>query len=165
MNPIRLALVAMLALGPAAIAAGKLTDSDILNKIHAINQEEIAAAQLAQKTSQDGKVLQFAGEMITDHTAADGQVSALAQKKGIALTDNSNKPNPLATMNGVDFDRAYAKAMASGHGDALKFLAKADAEAKDADVKALVEKLQPTVSHHEKMAEGLGKKLQASNTP
>ena len=72
-------------------------------------------------------------------------------------------PDPLAQMVGVDFDKGYANKMVKDHQEALDFLARADTQTGDADVKALVEKLQPTVQHHEKMAEKLQSKLVANN--
>ena len=163
MNPLRSALFAVFAFGPVAAFAAPLTDADILNKIHSIDQGEISAAALAQKSSVNKDVKKFAAKMTKEHASADNDVAALAQKKGIVLADVAPSSDPLALMSGADFDRGYANKMVQGHDDALKFLAEADAATSDADVKKLVEKLQPTVAHHEKMAKKLQSKLGASN--
>jgi putative membrane protein len=162
MNPIRSAAFAVFALGPAA-AFADLSDADILNKIHSIDQTEISAAAQARKTSSNPKVKKFAARMTRDHGKVDSDVQALAQKKGITLADATPSANPLAATSGADFDRDYASEMVSGHKQALDFLAQADAQTQDPDIKKLVEKLQPAVAHHEKMAEQLQTSLKSSD--
>jgi len=165
MNPIRSALLALLAFGPAAAFAQPLSDADILNKIHSIDRNEIAAAELARSKSSDEQVKKFARAMMRDHAKADAQVAELAKKKGIALDEAKPSADPLADMSGVDFDRGYANKMVKGHEEALAFLAQAEVQTSDAAVKKLVEKLQPAVAHHKKMAEKMEAKLGASDTP
>jgi len=163
MNPFRSALFATLLFFPAA-AFAQLSDSDILNKLHSIDRAEIAAAGLVAGRSENGAVAKFAKTMIREHGKADESVVALAKKKGVLLIEATPAPDPLAQMRGVEFDRTYASAMVTGHEAAITFLIQADAQAKDAEVKKLVEKLQPVVEHHKKMAARLQSKfLSAQN--
>jgi len=159
MNSLRSALFAALAFGPAAAFAAPPTDAEILNKIHAINEAEIGAGNLANSKSANKDVKKFAAKMVAQHSAVDNKLAELAKAKTIALTDQTPPPDPLAVQTGVDFDRGYAKKMVSGHDDALKFLAQADAQTQDKDIKAFIEKIQPDVAHHKQMAEKLQKKL------
>jgi putative membrane protein len=65
----------------------------------------------------------------------------------------------LKQLSGSAFDKAYvSKAGVQDHVKVHAALKKDIADTKDADVKALVNKLEPIVAHHEAMA----KKLDAS---
>jgi putative membrane protein len=164
MNSLRSALFAALAFGPAAAFATPPTDAEILNKIHAINEAEISAGNLASTKSENKAVKMFAKDMVAKHSEADNKLADLAKAKTIALTDQTPPPDPLSAQTGVDFDRGYARKMVAGHDDALKFLATADAATQDREIKKFIEKIQPEVAHHKKMAEKLEKKLGPSKS-
>jgi putative membrane protein len=81
-------------------------------------------------------------------------VQELARNKNVTLpTEPDAKHRAMAdklnSLTGDAFGRAYLSgAGVSDHQAAHKALAQADKRAKDPDVKALVEKLQPVVDHH-----------------
>jgi putative membrane protein len=163
MNPIRAAAFAALALGPTA-AFAEMSSSDILNKLHSIDQQELKAADLAKTKATNKKVQKFASKMTTDHNKAEQKVIALAQQKGVTLTDDTSTTDTLSSMSGADFDRGYIDEMVKGHTDALSFLIDADSSATDPDVKKLVESLKSSVAHHKKMAEQLKTSLDAGKS-
>src|SRR5438477_11246046 len=67
------------------------TPQMILQKLHMANLEEIEMGKLAEQNGTD-RVKSYAKTLQTDHTAADGQVKALAQKKNITLSASPKNP-------------------------------------------------------------------------
>jgi putative membrane protein len=125
------------------------------------NISEIEVAKLAQSKSKNDEVLNFARQMIDDHTKALDQLQQLAQQKGVQLpTEPDSKHKALAkrlgAMSGDAFDREYlSKAGLSDHSQAHKLVARVKAHAHDADLKQLATNLQPGIDHHLQMAKEL----------
>jgi putative membrane protein len=159
------------AAGDAAMGKDQFTPELVLNKIHAINMEEIAGGKLA-KTNGDKMVLGYAERMIKDHTQADKDLMTLAEKKNVTVHDPMAAPNlpqaekdklaqdkammdQMKTQKGAAFDHGYLTMMSKGHGEALDFLKQAQDNLQDNDVKRFVAKLEPVVTEHKKMADGL----------
>ena len=138
---------------PAAPALSK-ADQSIVDGMARANIAEIEAAKLALSKSQSADVKAFAQQMIDDHTKALGNVTSLAQNKGVNLpTEPDAKHKAMAAklgkLSGAAFDKAYmAQAGVDDHGKVLAALKKDQAKAKDPDVKALAAKMLPTVEQH-----------------
>ena len=137
--------------GTGTVAA---TDKDLMRKLAFANTSEIATANLALKKSSNASVKAFAQHMIDDHTKAGEELKALAQRKNVALP---TEPDPqhaaaskkMALMSGPAFDKIYLKE--SGlvdHRATLKLLENIGTQAKDSDLKALAQKMTPTVVAH-----------------
>ena len=173
-------LAAALALLPAFARADdvhskKLTDADVLQKLHHTNQEEIKAGQLAQQKSSSSDVKQYGAMLVKDHTKADQDVTALASKINVDLKAmkmhaehpekkqvHENKMDQLQKMTGKDFDRAFAQMMVNGHREAIEMVKDARSTVQNAEVKSLLEQLLPTLQKHEDMANDILNK--AGNT-
>jgi putative membrane protein len=121
-----------------------------------------AAASLSksdQKALMDMARANMAEQMIDDHTKALGDVQQVAQAKGVTLpTELDAKHKAMAAkldkMSGAAFDKAYmAQAGVADHKTVHKMLQKDQKSAKDPDVKALAEKMLPTVEQHLKSAQ------------
>lgn len=125
------------------------------------NISEIEAAKLAQSKSKNDEVLNFARQMIDDHTKALDQLQQLAQQKGVQLPTEPDAKHKAAAkkleaMSGAAFDKEYlTKAGASDHVQASKLIARVKAHAHDADLKQLASNLQPGINHHLQMAKEL----------
>lgn len=151
----------------AATASGqaKLTAADrkAIMDMGMSNMAEVEMGKLAQSKGQNGDVKEFAGKMVEDHGKALGEVQALAQSKGVTLpTELDAKHKAMATrlekLSGDAFDKTYVKQGGVGaHKETLSKLQKASKAAKDADVKAQVDKTIPVVQEHLKHAEQLAK--------
>ena len=151
---------------PATVAkadASKLVraDSSMLGDLAQGNRAEVEAGQMALEKSQNADVKKFAQMMIDDHTKALGEVESLAQSKNVKLPDgvgavHKTKAVALKALSGNTFDSQYAKRAGVGdHESTVKLLKKIQADAKDADLKALADKMLPTVEHHLEMAKQL----------
>ncbi len=140
---------------PATAAApfGK-GDQALLVQLAQANQAEIDAAKLAQGKTQNQEVKNFAQKMIDDHTKALQEIQQLAQAKGVSLpveTDSKHKKmeQKMSALSGDAFDRRYvAQAGVAEHQKTHALLRRVQTRAKDADLKALAAKLQPTVEEH-----------------
>ncbi|MFB9246374.1 DUF4142 domain-containing protein [Massilia antarctica] len=137
------------------------TDRKIVTDLAMANMAEIEVARTAQGKSQDDQVKKYAQQMIDDHTKALNEVQQLAQTRGITLPatlDRAHKAraDKLAALSGDAFDRAYmAQAGVAEHKKTHGMLTRAQARAKDGDVKALVMRMTPTVEQHLNAAQEL----------
>jgi predicted outer membrane protein len=145
----------------AAATGAKLSSGDagILKDMAMANMAEIEGGKMAQSKGQSAEVKAFGQQMIDDHTANLNEVKALADKHGVTLpTEPDAKHKSMAAkldkMTGADFDKAYMKqAGVQDHKTVHSKLMAAAKKAKDADVKALVEKTEPVVAQHLKSAQ------------
>jgi putative membrane protein len=100
-----------------ALAADKLTDPQIAHIAYTAGVIDIDAAKLALKTSKNKEVIDFANNMVADHTAVNDQALALVKKLGVTPEDNDVSKSlvsgaeaeqaKLAKLSGADFDKAY----------------------------------------------------------
>jgi len=140
----------------AKLSAG---DEKILKEMAMADMAEVEGGKMAQTKSQNSDVKAFAQQMVDDHTSNLNDVKALAQARGVTLpTEPDAKHKAMAAkldkMSGDAFDKAYMKqAGVQDHKTVHAKLMTAAKKAKDADVKALVEKTEPVVAQHLKSAE------------
>ena len=145
------------AAGAAAVTLGK-ADQKVVVDMAMSNMAEVAAGKMALAKSQNPQVKTYAQKMIDDHTAAQGDVTTLAQAKGVTLPTDLDAPHKamaarLDNMSGGAFDKAYMKgAGVSDHTKMHNKLVKAASNAKDPDVKAAAAKMRPVVEQHLQMA-------------
>jgi putative membrane protein len=146
-----------------ATDASKLERSDrqMIEDLAQANMAEVDAGKMALEKSQNADVKKFAQHMVDDHSKALGEVQALATAKNVTLPDGpgavaKTKATALKAMSGNLFDKEYSKRAGVGdHEATLKLLQKIQKDGKDADLKALAAKMQPTVEHHLQMAKDL----------
>jgi putative membrane protein len=88
------------------------------------NRFEIAGGQAALLKATTDEVRDLAQHLVTDHTAALQEATALAQRLGVAVPA---EPSPLqkwalravATFDGAAFDRWFANLQVEGHRQAI----------------------------------------------
>lgn len=145
-------------------------DSEILSKLHHINQMEIQLGQLAQQKASSSKVKNYGERLVRDHERADREVTSLAQRLNIQLavpqprtSDEAQKmhmheqmADKLKGMSGRAFDSTFLQTMVQGHQDAIAMLSDAEGQL-SSPVKDLVTNLLPTLRQHEIMAADLQK--------
>jgi putative membrane protein len=152
-----------------ARAAGEPTDAQIAAIVVTANQVDIDAGNLAKERAKSKEVQDFAVRMITDHGGVNQQATELAGK--LHLTP---EPNPtseslkkggeenvaaLKKLDGAAFDKAYVDHEVAYHEQVLAAVDKTlIPNAKNAELKALLEKSRPVFVSHLEHA----KRLQAS---
>jgi putative membrane protein len=157
--------------GSTASGSGKAlnkADQQLVKNLAMANMAEIETAKMAQTKTQNEQVKSFAQRMIDDHTKALSDVQQLAQTKSVTLPTELDKAHKakadkLAKLSGDKFDRAYmAQAGVADHQKTHAMVRSGGNRASDADVKALVAKLQPAVDEHLKMAQDMRKNRSAT---
>jgi len=123
--------------------------------------KEVAVSQAVMGKLSNQAVRDFANMMVTDHTAANTELMALAARKGVMLPDESKKDAKLTekwSEKGGNVDKKYVKEMLDDHEDAVELFKKAS-KSDDPDVAAFAQKTLPTLEHHWNMAKDLKKSL------
>ncbi len=96
--------------------AGKVvksvSDSEFLNQAIAGGNGTITLAKLALERASSPKVKQAAQEMLTDHTAMQGELKQVAQTTGtkyedVASPESTQAAQQLSSLHGSAFDKAF----------------------------------------------------------
>lgn len=154
-------------------AAGKplsRSDQDLMRDIAHANLAEIEAGKLAQSKSKNDEVKNFAQRMIDDHTKAQQELQQLADAKGVKLPTepdlkHQTELKALSAMSGDTFDKAYMKQGGlSDHRSAHQLVARVQGRASDPDLKALGDKMMPTINQHMSMAQGVKSSTESSGS-
>jgi putative membrane protein len=159
--------LASLVTRPAAAQAP--TDPQIAAIVVAANQVDIDAARLVPGRAAAADVKAFAKQMITDHSAVNAAAVRLVTKLHVVpepsatsrkLTDDGAAGRKtLAPMHGAAFDRAYIGNEVAYHQAVLDAIDKVlIPNAKNAELKALLEQTRPAIAAHLEHA----KQIQAS---
>jgi putative membrane protein len=140
----------------------------ILPKMHALNNAEIQAGNLAIKKACRAEVRQFGQALVADHSANNTQVGELAHSKGVSprkvywneteqqnLNQHEQNMAHLRSMTTCDFDSAFASAMVNAHTFAVSLASSALAEASDEDVKTYLQNTIPKLREHLERAKSL----------
>jgi putative membrane protein len=140
-------------------AAAALNDAQIAHVAVTANSLDSAAGMLARQKGSAKPVKDFAQTMIDDHTSVNKQAVALATKLGVTPEDNdvsrSLKSSADATTSNLqgrtaaDFDKGYIDNEVTYHQTVLDALDKTLIPgAQNAELKALLEKVRPSIAAH-----------------
>jgi putative membrane protein len=139
---------------------------EVLMKLHHSNQMEIAAGKLAQEKGQSKDVKSFGKTLVTDHSAADKKVMALAKQEKLELPTSQpmgdDKMDKMKSASGADFDKMFAADMLDDHKKDIADVKSARDNTKDAKLKALLSSTLPVLEKHRDIAQKLTDKLGAS---
>jgi putative membrane protein len=136
-------------------------DRKFIEKAAEAGMFEVQAGQLASSKASDPQVKSFAGMLVDQHTAANNELTQLANAKGVELPPAPKHSmrkdiEKLGKKNGAEFDRAFVREVGvKSHQKAIKDFQKASKDVKDADLKAWVDKTLPALQEHLAMAEKL----------
>jgi putative membrane protein len=145
---------------PPADNAGGLShrDRSFMTKAAKAGNKEIAVSQAVMDKLTNPQVKTFAQTMITDHTAAGAELSALAASKNFQLPQPDASVGDEWSKKAGDIDAKYVKEMVSDHEDAVKLFERGS-KSGDPDVAAFAQKTLPTLQHHLMMAQDLAKSV------
>lgn len=135
-----------------------MTDAEIFSMLKSANQGEIDAGKLAESKATAPAVKAFARDMVTDHTMLLNQGNALAKKLNVtpqpAANDSIQSRNEqLLTVlkqasRGGSFDSAYVNNQVQGHQNTLDLVKRAQDQAQNAQLKALLQNAEPVIQRH-----------------
>lgn len=119
---------------------------------HGLGEAQIAALGVKKGAREDVKAL--AEKMVTDHTAANTELAALAKSKGVMLSTVTD-PNDTEKMKdleneptGKEFDAAFLNQLEADHKKTIDLFEDAADDSEDAEVKAWAAKMLPTLRAH-----------------
>jgi len=142
-----------------AHAADKVSAADFAEEASAKGIAEIETGKLALEKGTNAEVKTFAQAMIDDHTRANKELKALAEKKDLKVSDDAELMNKAKAMilqvrDGENFDEAYANNQVVAHEQAIALYQKA-AASDDAEISAWAKETLPKLEHHLEMAKDL----------
>ena len=160
---------AFMALAGAAFAQAGPNDAQIAHIVVTANQVDIDAGKLAERKGHAKDVKAFGKMMVTDHTGVNKQAIALVKKLKVKPEDNDTSRSlkkegqenvkKLKGLKGAAFDKAYIDHEVDYHQQVLDAIDKVLLpNAKNAELKALIEKVRPAFEAHLEHA----KQLQAA---
>jgi putative membrane protein len=127
-------------------------DADFVVDAVKHNLNEIALCDLAMQRATHSEIKQLAKQLSEDHTKANNELTALAQKKSITVPSTmdveSSDYKAINDKSGVDFDKAYYDHVVSMHKDAIQRFENAAQDAKDADIRNWASAQLPTLRAH-----------------
>jgi putative membrane protein len=148
--------------GNGALGVNEST-SKFLVDVADVNLTEIQLGRIAQDKASSQRVKDFAAMMVRDHSKASDDLKTLASQKNVSLPtniseDHQKKMDDLNKKSGRDFDKAYMDVMEDGHEATVKDFEK-NTDNSDADVRAFVNKMLPTLRMHRDSANVIKKAL------
>jgi putative membrane protein len=139
--------------------AGAPNDAQIAGIVVAANTVDVDAGKLAKSKAKSKEIKAFAQHMITDHTGSNKQASALVKKLKVTPEESDTSKSlkdggsanlkKLKGLKGAEFDKAYVDNEVSYHQAVLDAIDKTlIPNAKNAELKSLLEKTRPVISDH-----------------
>lgn len=141
-----------------------LSDQQFVTEASGGGLAEVNMAQLALQNSTNPQVRQFAQRMLNDHTMANRQLNALADRDRLRPAPQMDRKHQevydhLLKLRGQEFDRAYAEAMCKDHDEDVSMFEKASKDLKNADLKQFASKTLDTLKEHKELAHKLADQL------
>jgi putative membrane protein len=105
-------------------------------------------------------VREFGGMMITDHSAANDKLKAIAEQKNIKLPTSPSvsqmaTKTKLEALSGATFDKSYIKGMVKDHQEDIKEFQTEASSGQDPDAKAYAAATLPTLKAHLKKIQAI----------
>jgi putative membrane protein len=137
----------------ASVALADSPDSSFIKSAAEGGMAEVELGQLAQQKATNPAVKSFGAMMVSDHTAANDKLKALAATKEVSLPTSPSlmqkaSKAKLDMMSGDTFDKSYVKGMIDDHKTDIKEFEKEASEGKDPQVKAFAVATLPTLKKH-----------------
>jgi putative membrane protein len=153
-----------------APAAAAPNDAQIAQIVLTADSVDVDYGNLAVKKTKNAEVKAFAETMIRDHTAVNAKATALAKKLGMTpeasdtskslKSDGEKEMAKLQAMHGAEFDKAYIDNEVAYHESVIGALDNVLLpNAKNAELKALLESGKPIFESHLEHAKTLQKSL------
>jgi len=146
-------------MGATSPTTAALTDSQIAHIVVTANKIDIDGGKMAQSKTKDKEIKSFAKQMVTDHTSVNKQATDLAKKLKVTPEDNSTSQTlmkaaqdnmaSLKNLKGKEFDKAYVDQEVAFHQQVLDTIDQSlIPNAKNTELKALLEKTRPAIQAH-----------------
>ncbi len=140
-----------------------VTADDFVSAASGSNLYEVMAGHVALIESHDAKVRAYAGEMIRYHTAALDSLRQAATRSGLKPPDGGVGASQamllaaLQSLQGPDFDQAYARQQVLAHSGALTTERGYAGAGSDRNLRAVAKADVPVIERHLQAARALGR--------
>ena len=152
----------------AMAADEKISADDFVKKAGEAGVAEVEMGKLGSAKASNAEVKAFAQHMVKDHTKANKELMAAAEKKGLkvptepGLKHKAMKEKFEHQSADADFNKDYMEQMVRDHEAAVELFRTASADQTlDPDLRALAKKTLPTLEEHLAEAKKLESKLGA----
>ena len=119
---------------------------------------EVHMGQMAQQQGQSAEVKKIGGMIVADHTKANSQLMALAEKRGLKLDTN----HKMSKLDKGNFDQAWLAQMVKDHQKDIQAFESASKNASDPEVKSFAKKTLPVLQKHLKAVQSAQQKMGGS---
>jgi len=114
---------------------------------------EVQLGKLAADKASNPDVKAFGQQMVDDHSKANDQLKAVAQKDNMTLPTSPNAKQQamyqkLSGLSGAAFDKAYVMDMVKDHEEDVKEFQKEANSGKNGDVKSFAAETLPVIQGH-----------------
>ena len=131
-------------------------DRDFIHKAAEGGMKEVEMGRMGEQMGKSNEVKSFGKRMVTDHSKANNELMALAQKKGVKLGNHAPK---MSKMGGANFDKEYMAEMVKDHEKDLAEFQREASGGSDADLKAFAAKTSKVIQKHLELAKNAQAKL------
>ncbi|QAA94129.1 hypothetical protein CKA81_10035 [Pollutimonas thiosulfatoxidans] len=152
---------------PQANSPLSAADQTFLENAAQGNYAEIEGSRMAQEKATSQDVLDFAANMIREHTRASEKLSALAKRKSYVPPMEPSivqrtELKSLSLLSGNAFNKMYVDRIGvAAHTATIQQFETAAANAQDPDVRDFAQDMLPSLRHHLEMAQALNQKQKA----
>lgn len=161
--PLAAALAVLCALPPAAKAAPAIPadEEGLLAQLHGLFEHEMDLGRLAQNRGSSGLTRKLGTRLELDHDEADARLLRRAHSRGMTVPERGQDPEDrlraerLRTLQGPDFDRAFADAVDEDQARAAALLHAERALTADRRTRRDMETLLPLVDENRRLAQYL----------
>jgi putative membrane protein len=158
--PLAAALAVLCALPPAAKAPAAVPSDEVrlLGRLHGLFEHEMDLGRLAQRRGLSGLTRKLGARLEFDHDEADARLLRRAYRRGLTVPERDQDPEDrlrgerLRTLQGPDFDRAFADAVDEDQARAAALLHAERALTADRRTRRDMDALLPLVDEHRKLA-------------
>jgi putative membrane protein len=131
--------------------------SKFLVKSYESGMYEIQLSQLAATNAVDGDVKSLAAMLVTDHTAINAKINAIAASANFVLpaavnTDHEKDLQAIAKLTGADFDKKYINTIVAGHEKSVSNYKDAYKNLSAGDTQTFAGETLPKIQNHLAMA-------------
>jgi len=121
---------------------------------------ETKLGEVAQTKATRADIKAYAKMLVEHHSASNAELKKLADIKGVKYEDalsirHSSTVDKFDKYSGNEFDKDFLDQMVKDHEKVIKDFEDASKDAKDPDVKALIDKLLPVLRGHLDKAKAL----------
>ena len=117
---------------------------------------EVTLGKMAAEKGSSKEVKDFGDQMVKDHSKINDNLKNVARRMGVEIPARVDamrqaKIDRLAKMSGAAFDKAYVNGAIKAHEMAIAAFERADAQAKNEDLKKFIKESVPTMKDHLEM--------------